>query len=88
MPYGTTVTSLIATFNTTGSSVTVGTTPQVSTVTPNDFTNPVTYTVTAADGSTNNYTVTVTIPSGPSTASIKQTPSTANTNLILELILL
>lgn len=61
MPYGTNVMVLIATFTTTGQSATVGATPQVSGVTPNDFTNPVTYTVTAADGSTQNYTVVVTV---------------------------
>lgn len=48
-----------ATFTTTGISVTVGATPQVSGTTANDFTNPVVYTVTAADGSTQDYTVTV-----------------------------
>lgn len=61
MPYGTNVTTLIATFTTTGVSVTVGATPQISTITTNNFTNPVTYTVHAADGSTQNYTVTVTV---------------------------
>ena len=34
---------------------------QVSGVTPNNFTNPVIYTVTAGDASTKNYTVTVTV---------------------------
>ena len=61
VPYGTMVTSLKATFATTGASVTVGSAAQTSGVTANDFTNPVTYTVTAADGSTQDYTVTVTI---------------------------
>jgi hypothetical protein len=61
MPYGTNVTALIATFTTTGESVTVSITPQISTVTPNNFTNPVTYTVHAANGSTQNYEVTVTV---------------------------
>ena len=63
MPHGTTVTALIATFTTDGESITVGATPQVSGVTPNDFTSPVTYTVHAADGTTQNYTVTVTVAS-------------------------
>ena len=49
VPHGTNVTALVATFTTTGASVKVGTTDQVSGTTPNDFTNPVTYTVTAAD---------------------------------------
>ncbi len=53
--------SLVATFATTGASVKVGSTVQVSGSTPNNFTNPVVYTVTAADGTTKNYTVTVTV---------------------------
>ena len=59
VPSGTDVTALIATFATSGSSVTVGSTVQMSGVTPNDFTSPVIYTVTAADGSSQNYIVTV-----------------------------
>jgi len=59
VPYGTIVTGLVATFTTTGNSVTVGTTPQVSGITANDFTIPVTYIVTATDGLTKMYTVTV-----------------------------
>ncbi len=61
MPYGTDVTDLVATFTTTGSSVKVGSTLQISGVTVNNFTNPVVYTVTAQDGTTENYTVTVTV---------------------------
>ncbi|MCK9418442.1 MAG: SBBP repeat-containing protein [Nitrospirae bacterium] len=59
VPNGTIVTALIASFATTGASVKVGTTLQVSGTTPNDFTNPIIYTVTAADNSTVMYTVTV-----------------------------
>ena len=59
VPAGTDVTALVATFSTTGSSVKVGSEAQVSGVTPNDFTSPVIYTVTAADGSFQNYLVTV-----------------------------
>lgn len=61
VPYGTPITALVATFTTTGSSVAVGATPQVSGTTPNDFTSLVTYTVTAADSTTQDYTVTVTV---------------------------
>ncbi len=61
VPAGTNVTALVASFTTTGTSVTVGATPQVSGVTANNFTSPRIYTVTAADGSTKNYTVTVTV---------------------------
>jgi hypothetical protein len=60
IPYGTDVTALKATFTTTGSNVKVGTVVQTSTVTPNNFTSPVSYIVTAADGSTATYAVTVT----------------------------
>jgi virginiamycin B lyase len=58
---GTNVTALVATFTTTGISVKVGATVQVSGSTPNDFTGPVVYRVTAADNSTATYTVTVAI---------------------------
>lgn len=61
VPSGTNVTALVATFTTTGASVKVGSTLQVSGSTPNNFANPVLYTVTAADASTVTYTVTVTV---------------------------
>lgn len=61
VPYGTSVTNLVASFVTTGTSVGVGSTIQISGATANDFTNPVIYTVTAADSSTQYYTVTVTV---------------------------
>jgi len=53
-------TGLVATFTATGESVRVGSTVQTSGTTANNFTGPVTYTVTAEDGSTQDYTVTVT----------------------------
>ena len=55
VPYGTNVTSLTPTVTITGASVSPGS--GVS----QDFTNPVTYTVTASDGSTKAYTVTVNV---------------------------
>lgn len=66
-PSGTAVTSLVATFTTTGTSVNIGGTLQVSGGTSNNFTTPVTYTVSAADGSSTNYIVTVMVaaPAGP-----------------------
>jgi hypothetical protein len=65
VPFGTNVTALVADFATTGESVKVGGTEQVSGTTANDFSGPVTYTVTAADGSQQIYTVNVTIaPAG------------------------
>lgn len=65
VPALTVVTSLIATFTTsTDATVAVGVTAQVSGTTPNDFTNPVTYEVTAEDGvNTKSYAVTVTVAS-------------------------
>ncbi len=65
MPFGTNVTALVATYVTTGASVAVGSTTQVNGVIANNFTSPVVYTVTAANGSTQNYTVTVTTLPGP-----------------------
>ena len=61
VPYGTSLAALVATFTTTGASVTIAGTPQVSGVTANSFTNPVTYTVAAGDGTTQAYTVAVTV---------------------------
>jgi len=60
---GTGVTALVATFTTSSgvSAVAVGAVPQVSGKTPNNFTNMVTYTITAQDGTTKiNWAVTVT----------------------------
>ena len=68
VPHGTNVSALVATFTTTGASVAVGATPQVSGVTANDFSSPVTYTVTAADASTQTYVVTVTVAASPAKA--------------------
>ncbi|MGB5217342.1 MAG: hypothetical protein WBN66_03490 [Smithella sp.] len=68
MPLGTSFTSLVATFTTTGTEVEVGSVVQTSGVTSNNFTNPVTYTVTAQDASTQNYTVTVTVDSSSAKA--------------------
>jgi uncharacterized delta-60 repeat protein len=65
VPYATDVAHLVATFTTTGVSVKVNSTVQESGKTENDFTdstaNPVIYTVTAADASTQDYKVKVTV---------------------------
>jgi len=62
VPYGTQVTGLIATFTASNLAVVhVGSELQESGKTSNDFTSPVTYTVTAENGSTQTYTVTVNI---------------------------
>lgn len=68
VPFGTNVTALVATFEMIGASVEVGGRPQVSGITPNDFTRPVIYTVVADDGTTKNFTVTVTIGPDPAAA--------------------
>ena len=72
MPYGTSVTNLVATFTTTGVSVKVDGAEQKSGTTAHNFTNPVVYTVTAADASTQDYTVTVTVAAPPSPSSRKE----------------
>ena len=61
VPYLTNVTNLVATFATTGKSVKVGTLQQTNGSTANDFTNPVNYTVTAANATTATYKVTVAV---------------------------
>jgi hypothetical protein len=63
VPFGTDVTTLKMSFTVSSSfaKVTVGGATQVSGTTANNFTSPVTYTVTANDGSTAVYTVTVTV---------------------------
>ena len=68
VPYGTARSALVATFSTTGAAVRVGATAQVSGATANDFGSPVTYTVTAADGTTQAYVVTVTVALSPAKA--------------------
>ena len=65
LPYGTDVTELIATFETTGLEVAIGGVEQVSGITPNNFSNPVSYTVTAEDGSSVEYIVTVIVAKNP-----------------------
>jgi hypothetical protein len=59
MPYGTDLSSLVATYITTGSSVSVDGVPQDNGQTSNNFSNgPLTYTITAANGDIATYTVT------------------------------
>ena len=68
VPAGTDVKAMVATFTASGASVMIDGTPQISGSTTNNFTNPVSYTVTAANGSTATYTVTVTVASGTAKA--------------------
>jgi hypothetical protein len=82
LPYGTSVTALVATFTTTGSNVKVGSTVQTSGSTSNNFTSPVSYTVTAEDSSSVIYVVTVTVAGSPAKAivtySLGSYPGTVN----------
>ncbi len=59
--YGADPTALVASFVTTGVSIEVGDIAQESGITANDFSSPVVYTITAADGTTADYTVTLTL---------------------------
>ena len=68
MPFGTDVTALVATFTTTGANVKVGSTLQISGTTAHNFTSPVTYTVTAADATIQDYTVTIAVAASPAKA--------------------
>lgn len=79
-PYKTDPRSKIAMFETTGQSVAVGGLQQRSGATVNDFSSPLTYTVTAADDSTTSYKVTLAIAKNTATAitgfSLKDRPET------------
>ncbi|WP_190932449.1 Ig-like domain repeat protein, partial [Paenibacillus oceani] len=59
VPYGTNVTALTPTITHTGASI------SPNSGVPRNFTNPVSYTVSAADGSTKSYTVTVNVAANP-----------------------
>lgn len=61
LPHGSDPTSLIASYSITGRSVHVNGVEQESGVTGNDFSTPLAYLVTAEDGGTREYTVTVSV---------------------------
>ncbi len=61
VPTGTDVSSMVASFDTTGASVSVGGVRQTSGANANDFSHAVTYTVTAINGTTRDYSVTVSV---------------------------
>jgi len=65
VPHGTDITALVTSFTIIGTGVAVGSTSQISGITSNNFTNTITYSVSAEDGSTQNYYVSVTIASLP-----------------------
>jgi len=78
--YGTDVTALVAAFTSSpGSTVRVDGVVQTSSVTVNDFTSPLVYTVSAEDGTIKYWTVTVTV--GPALvlqANVEISPQTLN----------
>lgn len=80
VPYGTTLTNLVATFTlSTNATAKVATVAQESGVTANDFTNPVVYSVTAEDASTTlTWTVTVTAQAPSTDATITSSVYTVN----------
>ncbi len=85
LPYGTDTTALIATFTTTGESVSIGETTQVSGTTANDFSNALTYRVTAEDDSTRDYSVSVTVsPSDAKEITTFSFTDAANTDLSVD----
>jgi len=61
LPFGTNPSDLVASYITEAQSVAINQQMQQSASTHNDFSNPVTYRSTAEDGSTRDYTVTVTV---------------------------
>lgn len=62
VPNGTQITSLVATFALSKEATAkIASISQVSGVTPNDFSSPVTYTITAENDSTRDWTITVTL---------------------------
>ena len=66
VPYGTDLTALVATFELSASAAAkIGSNAQVSGTTANNFTNPITYTVKAENGSARDWVVTVTVAIGP-----------------------
>ena len=79
VPSATNVTALVATFTHTGSSIAIASVAQVSATTANNFTSPVSYVVTAADGSTKSWSVTITVADLIAQSSLSITTLTTNT---------
>ena len=70
-PAGTVVTALKAAFTiSANASLKVGTTTQVSAITANDFTNPITFIVTAENGTTQTYITSITLTPATTTSNI------------------
>ncbi|WP_239618411.1 beta strand repeat-containing protein, partial [Cohnella mopanensis] len=77
--HGTSLNGLVATFMLSGgASAKVGSVTQLSGTTANNFTGTVTYTVTAADNSTQTWKVTVTVAAASATATLTSTIGTVS----------
>ncbi|HRX77346.1 MAG TPA: hypothetical protein P5342_07770, partial [Candidatus Cloacimonadota bacterium] len=59
LPYGTDLTNLVASFTAPGATVKIGSTTQTSGSTANNYTDPISYTLSSIDGSTTDYTVSI-----------------------------
>lgn len=59
LPFGTDVTNIVANFTHTGDKILVDSSVQISNITANNFTDPVTYTVQAVDTTIKDYTISV-----------------------------
>ena len=82
VPHGIDVTALVATFTNSAKSVVyVSGNVQTSGTTANDFTNIVAYSVTAEDGSSENYTVDVTVAAAPNTYTVTFAAGTTDNDL-------
>lgn len=86
MPFQTDTKNFTATFETTANHVKVGNNIQKSDVTPNDFSQPVTYTLTAENGIEEQYRVTVEREPGFTKFSLAGTEGTILANRILILL--
>ncbi|WP_147423885.1 S-layer homology domain-containing protein [Cohnella endophytica] len=75
VPFGTDLTQLTPSFTSTGKEVRVGVQEQASGVTTQDFTNPVTYSVYAEDGLSQDYVVTVAVAGRPSSGDDHPSPT-------------
>jgi hypothetical protein len=74
VPFNTDVTTLVPTITFTGTSI------SPNTGVAQNFTNPITYTVTAANSSTLNYTVTVLVASGSNNSTSNNTSNNSSNN--------
>lgn len=83
VPAATSLTNLVANFQTSNGTVLVGAAQQTTRVTANNFTGPVMYTLMGTNGATRSYTVTVTQTANdvfaPTISSVTATPAAVST---------